>query len=195
IVACLAFFFAQTPFHHGLRRDAGMVGARHPERVVPLHAPPANEDLLKRVVERVPHVQRAGDGRRWDCDAVRLSVWVGSGVKVSLLFPEIEPALLGRMGIVLLGKFDRHGSSTFTAKTQRTLSGFHSSSLSLCLCGELSSSLNNLYSNASTNASQLASMMFSLTPTVPQTSPLSRHSITTRTRAAVSARALTTRTL
>src|SRR6266849_390630 len=60
---------------------------------------------------------------------------------------------------------------------------------------QTSSSLNSLYSIASTNASQLASMMFSLTPTVPKTASRSRHSMTTRTLAAVSARALTTRTL
>jgi len=53
----------------------------------------------------------------------------------------------------------------------------------------------SLYSTLSTSASQLASMMFSETPTVPQMDCLSRHSITTRTRAAVPARALTTRTL
>src|SRR5580700_5054717 len=47
-----------------------------------------------------------------------------------------------------------------------------------------SSSLNSLYSTASTSASHDASMMFSLTPTVPHTLPASRHSTTTRTRAA-----------
>jgi hypothetical protein len=53
----------------------------------------------------------------------------------------------------------------------------------------------SLYSTLSTSASQLASMMFSETPTVPQIDCLSRDSITTRTRAAVPARAFTTRTL
>ena len=61
--------------------------------------------------------------------------------------------------------------------------------------GFLLASLNSLYSKLSTRASQLASMMFSLTPTVLQTSAASRDSITTRTLAAVPARALTTRTL
>jgi hypothetical protein len=52
-----------------------------------------------------------------------------------------------------------------------------------------------LYSTLSTSASQLASMMFSETPTVPHRDCLSRDSMTTRTRAAVPSRALTTRTL
>jgi hypothetical protein len=52
-----------------------------------------------------------------------------------------------------------------------------------------------LYSTLSTRASQLASMTLAETPTVPQSDCLSRDSITTRTRAAVPSRALTTRTL
>ena len=53
----------------------------------------------------------------------------------------------------------------------------------------------SLYSTESVRASQEASMMFSETPTVPQIEVLSRDSIITRTRAAVPALALTTRTL
>ena len=56
---------------HGLRGDAGVVGARHPEGVVALHAVPADEHVLDGVVERVAHVQRAGDVRRRDDDGVR----------------------------------------------------------------------------------------------------------------------------
>src|SRR5262249_52369978 len=56
-------------------------------------------------------------------------------------------------------------------------------------------SLESLYSKASASASQLASRTFSDTPTVPQTSLSSLDSMTTRTRAAVPARALITRTL
>ena len=53
----------------------------------------------------------------------------------------------------------------------------------------------SLYSTESTSACHEASMMFSETPTVPQIESLSRDSIITRTRAAVPARAFTTRTL
>ena len=42
--------------HDGLRGDAGVVGAGHPQGVVPLHPPPPDEHVLQRVVERVPHV-------------------------------------------------------------------------------------------------------------------------------------------
>ena len=50
-------------FHHGLRRYTGVIGARHPERVVSLHPPPPDQHVLKGVVEGVAHVQRAGHVR------------------------------------------------------------------------------------------------------------------------------------
>src|SRR5208337_2905111 len=65
----------------------------------------------------------------------------------------------------------------------------------VCSLGRDRASRESLYSKASMSASQLASMTFSETPTVPQTESWSRLSITTRTRAAVPARALMTRTL
>ena len=83
----------------------------------------------------------------------------------------------------------RVGTSAKEVKEKKKKESAH---LSYAGC---SSSLNSLYSNESSSARHDASMMFSLTPTVPQTASPSRHSITTRTRAAVSARALTTRTL
>ena len=52
---------------HHLGGDAGMVHARLPQHVLAAHALEADEDVLQRVVERVTHVQRAGDvGRRDD---------------------------------------------------------------------------------------------------------------------------------
>ena len=61
----------EQPFHHGLRGDPGVVGARHPEGVVALHPPPADQHVLQRVVQRVPHVQGPGHVRRRDDDRVR----------------------------------------------------------------------------------------------------------------------------
>ena len=57
---------------HHLGGDAGMVGARLPEHVLAAHALEAAEHVLQRVVERVAHVQRAGDVRRRDDDRVGL---------------------------------------------------------------------------------------------------------------------------
>ena len=67
------------PLHHlplddHLRGDAGVIGARLPEHVLAAHALEAAQHVLQRVVERVPHVQRARHVRRRDDDAVGLRV-------------------------------------------------------------------------------------------------------------------------
>ncbi len=47
-----------------LRRDAGVIGARHPQCLVAGHAPPADDHVLHGVVEAVPHVENRRDVRR-----------------------------------------------------------------------------------------------------------------------------------
>ena len=73
----------QLPLHHDLGGDAGVVGARQPEGVEPVHPLPAHEDVLERVVQRVADVQGAGDVRRRDDDAVRLRLGEGIGPEVA----------------------------------------------------------------------------------------------------------------
>ena len=67
-----------------LRGDAGVVGAQDPLRPLAAHAVVADQRVLDRAVERVPHVQRAGDVRRRDRDRVVLG-------RRSLRF-RVEPA-------------------------------------------------------------------------------------------------------
>ena len=57
---------------HHLGRDAGMVRAGLPEHVAAAHALEAAEDVLERVVEGVPHVERTRHVRRRDDDRVGL---------------------------------------------------------------------------------------------------------------------------
>ena len=57
-----------------LRGDAGVVGAGLPQRVIAAHAVVARQRVHERVLERVAHVQRAGDVRRRQHDAVRLAL-------------------------------------------------------------------------------------------------------------------------
>ena len=52
----------------------GMVGAGLPEHVAAAHALEAAQHVLQRVVERMPHMQRAGDVGRRDHDAIGLGV-------------------------------------------------------------------------------------------------------------------------
>ena len=102
IVAGLLLFLEQPPLDHGLRGDAGVIGAGHPEGVVALHPLAANENVLQRVVERVPEVQRAGDVRRRNDDRERLAAWIGRARCGSsrVRSPEVVPLALARLGVV-----------------------------------------------------------------------------------------------
>ena len=76
--------------HHHLGGDAGMVDAGLPQNVPPVHAPIAAQDVLQRVVERMAHVQIAGDVRRRNDDAERprrRPLWA-PGPERARLFPE-----------------------------------------------------------------------------------------------------------
>src|ERR1041384_1656209 len=59
-----------------LGRDAGVIGARHPERLESLHSFPADEDVLDRVVEDMPHREDPRDIRGRDDDRIRLPLRV-----------------------------------------------------------------------------------------------------------------------
>ena len=63
-VAALLALFGELPLHHHLRGDAGVIGARQPERDEAAHAMPAHDDVHLRLVEHVAHVQAAGHVRR-----------------------------------------------------------------------------------------------------------------------------------
>ena len=66
IVAGLSLGLELALDHH-LGRDPRVVGPRLPERVLALHAGKADQDVLQRVVERMPHMEAARDiGRRND---------------------------------------------------------------------------------------------------------------------------------
>ncbi len=59
---------------HHLRRDPGVIGAGLPQHVAPAHALEPAEHVLQRVVERVAHMQRAGDVGRRNDEAIGLRV-------------------------------------------------------------------------------------------------------------------------
>ena len=83
---------------------------------IALHPPPADQDVLERIVQRVAQVQRPGDVRRRDDDAsTAASAARRIGVEVALLQPEVVPAALGVLGVVLLGEVgDGHASSSWS---------------------------------------------------------------------------------
>ena len=106
VVPGFLLFLEQPLLDDRLGGDAGVVGAGHPEDVVALHPPPADQDVLQRVIERVAQVQCTGDVRRRDHDAVGRPLAGRIGVEIALLDPELIEAVLGVLGVVLLGEVD-----------------------------------------------------------------------------------------
>src|SRR5581483_6206858 len=62
----------ELAFDHHLSGDAGMIGAGLPQHVASAHTLEAAEHVLERVVEGMPHVERAGYVRRRYYDAIGL---------------------------------------------------------------------------------------------------------------------------
>jgi hypothetical protein len=85
-----------------------VIGARLPQRVVAAHAVVAGQRVHDRLVETVPHVQRAGDvGRRQqDAEVVGL-VGIQAGGEIIARFPNGIPASFDLGGLEAFGEF--HG--------------------------------------------------------------------------------------
>ena len=100
VVAALALFL-ELALDHDLRGDAGVVGADHPVGVEAAHAMEADQRVHQGLLERMAHVQRAGDVRRRQLDAVRRFAVIVMA-EVAARFPALVPALLDRRGIEAL---------------------------------------------------------------------------------------------
>ena len=84
---------------HRLRPDPGVVRAQDPAGRRPAHPLEADQGVLDRAVERVAHVQRAGDVRGRDRDrVVVVSIALGFGVEPTALQPALEHARLDLAG-------------------------------------------------------------------------------------------------
>ena len=100
VVARLALGL-ESPFHHHLGSDTGVVSARLPQGVVPLHAAIAHQGIHDRVVEAVPHVQAAGDVRRRNHDAVGgAAIGCIARCEIAALLPGLVPALFQAVRVV-----------------------------------------------------------------------------------------------
>ncbi len=69
-VLALATLGVELAFHHHLRGNAGVIRAGLPQRAVAAHAVIPGQRVHQRVLERMAHVQGAGDVGRRDHDAV-----------------------------------------------------------------------------------------------------------------------------
>ncbi len=96
----------ELALHHDLRGDARMIGARLPQRVVAAHAVIARQRVHQRLVETVPHVQRAGDVGRRQLDAeVFFFRCVESGLEIAGLLPLGIPARFDVFRFKTFGEF------------------------------------------------------------------------------------------
>ena len=86
--------------HYVLRGDAGVVRAGQPEGVEAGHTTPPHEDILDRLVERVPHVQDAGYVRRGYDHRIGDAALGRLRVKVTVILPDRVPFGLGGLGVV-----------------------------------------------------------------------------------------------
>ncbi len=86
IIAAFSFG-AQRLFHFRLRCYAGMIAARHPQGVISLHAPPADQNILQSIIHCMSHMQLSSNIRRRNHNAVRLLVWLCLRMKQSVLLP------------------------------------------------------------------------------------------------------------
>ena len=97
-------FLCQVLLHDVLRRDARVVRPGEPEDAVSLHAFRPAQDVLKGVVEGVPHVERPRDVRGRDHNGKGLFGGVGLRIEQPLLQPERIPLLLDGIGRIALGE-------------------------------------------------------------------------------------------
>ncbi len=95
-------------FHDRLCGDAGVVDARHPDRVLALHARLADEDVLQCVVDGMPQMQSAGHVGRWNHDAVWLTRQRRIGHETLLIQPHLVHLGFNGCGFISLGKFAAH---------------------------------------------------------------------------------------
>jgi len=65
-----------------------------------LHAAPANQNILERIVKRVTDMERASDVRWGNDDRIGFTGMVEPGMKVFLVGPKLVPPLLGLLGVV-----------------------------------------------------------------------------------------------
>ena len=103
VVPGQTLLFEHSPFDDRLRRDAGVVGAGHPQRFPPLLTPQSGQQVLERAVESVTEMQSTRDVRKRNDDRVRVAPGPRIGVEDAPLPPGLEPLRLHVGRGVLLG--------------------------------------------------------------------------------------------
>ena len=94
IIAGEVLILAQLLLDLDLRGNAGMVGAGDPQRAEALHPLVADENVLERLVQRVPHVELPRDVRGRNDDRERRLAVVHIGGKIALVAPILIDSVL-----------------------------------------------------------------------------------------------------
>ena len=111
VIAGLALLDAQLLLDLDLGGDTGVVRTGKPQGAVALHALIAGQNVLQRRVQRVAHVELAGDvGRRHD-DGIGLFVGIGFGLEAVAVQPHLVDLAFHLRRVVLLGQFFSHVDS------------------------------------------------------------------------------------
>src|SRR5262249_20071769 len=92
----------KLPLDDVLRGDTRVIGPWHPESVVAIHPLVADENVLQRHVEGVPHVQGARDVWRRNDDAEGLLARRGVGVAIAVALPDAVPLVLDPARLVAI---------------------------------------------------------------------------------------------
>src|SRR3569833_1638883 len=90
----------ELALHNHMRRDTGVGGARLPQRLFTDHALRAEQRIHNGGLEGMAHVKAARDIGRRNHDAVGWAVTLRS--EITVLFPNLIPALFDRVGVVSL---------------------------------------------------------------------------------------------
>ena len=76
-----AFFFPDLFHYFYFCGDAGVVGARNPECVIPLHPAETDQQILQRLIQRMTHMEFSCDIRRRHHDGKRFFRMIFAGSK------------------------------------------------------------------------------------------------------------------
>ena len=82
--------------------DGGVVGAGHPQGLIPLHPPPADQDILEGLVQGVAHMQLAGDVGRGDDDGIGGLFAVRVRMEIVPIQPKAVGPVLHLAGVINL---------------------------------------------------------------------------------------------
>ena len=80
-------FRGKITLNHHLSGNAGMIHTGLPQNIFAEHAVIADKDILQSVIQRVPHVQNAGDVRRRNDDGKGFLVFVHVRFEIAGGFP------------------------------------------------------------------------------------------------------------